>query len=398
MARREVKMFKVRTLNNISVEGLRRLPRERYEVASEILHPDAIMVRSANMHEMDLPDSLLAVARAGAGVNNIPLDKMSKAGVPVFNAPGANANAVKELVIAGLLLAARNICPAWRYVEQLSGDGAELHKAVESGKKQFVGFELPGRTLGVVGLGAIGVQVANAARKLGMEVIGYDPQLTVQRAWELSSGVAQARSLDELLSRADFLTLHVPLAPATRSLLNEARLALMPDNAVILNFARGEIVDEDAVLAAIGTGRIGGYICDFPTRKLIGQDRVIALPHLGASTHEAESNCAVMVADNLRAYLEDGVIRNSVNFPEADLPRTGSFRVSIANENVPNMVGRISTAIGDAGLNIEDLLNKSRGDIAYTIIDVDGAVPAATLEAIRGIAGVLCVRDLGQPR
>lgn len=390
-------MFKVLTLNNISVEGLRRLPRERYEVASEILHPDAVMVRSANMHERAVPESLLAVARAGAGVNNIPLDKMSKAGVPVFNAPGANANAVKELVIAGMLLAARNIGPAWRYVEQLSSDGAELHKAVESGKKQFVGFELPGRTLGVVGLGAIGVQVANAALKLGMQVIGYDPQLTVQRAWELSSGVAQARSLDELFSRADFLTLHVPLAPATRSLVNETRLALMPENAVILNFARGEIVDEDAVLAAIRAGRIGGYVCDFPSHRLIGQEKVIALPHLGASTHEAESNCAVMVADNLRAYLEDGVIRNSVNFPEADLPRTASCRVTIANENVPNMVGRISTAIGDAGLNIEDLLNKSRGDIAYTIMDVDGAVPAATLESIRAIDGVLRVRDLGRP-
>ena len=390
-------MFKVLTLNNISVEGLRRLPRERYEVASGILHPDAVLVRSANMHEMAVPESLLAVARAGAGVNNIPLDKMSKAGVPVFNAPGANANAVKELVIAGMLMAARNICPAWHYVEQLPGDGAELHKAVESGKKQFVGFELPGRTLGVVGLGAIGVQVANAALKLGMQVIGYDPQLTVQRAWELSSGVTQARSLDELFSRADFLTLHVPLATATRSLVNETRLALMPDKAVILNFARGEIVDEDAVLAAIRSGRIGGYVCDFPSRKLIGQERIIALPHLGASTHEAESNCAVMVADNLRAYLEDGVIRHSVNFPEADLPRTASWRVTIANENVPNMVGRISTAIGDAGLNIEDLLNKSRGDIAYTIIDVDGVVPAATLEDIRGIDGVLCVRDLGRP-
>jgi len=390
-------MYKVLTLNNISVEGLRRLPRERYEVASEILHPDAILLRSANMHDMPVPESLRAVARAGAGVNNIPLEKMSRAGVPVFNAPGANANAVKELVIAGMLLAARNICAAWRYVEQLPGDGHELHKAVESGKKQFVGFELPGRTLGVVGLGAIGVQVANAALKLGMQVIGYDPQLTVQRAWQLSSGVAQARSLDELFSRADFLTLHVPLATATRSLVNETRLALMPDQAVILNFARGEIVDEAAVLAAIQGGRIGGYVCDFPSRQLIGQDRIITLPHLGASTHEAESNCAVMVADNLRAYLEDGVIRNSVNFPEADLPRTASWRVTIANENVPNMVGRISTAIGDAGLNIEDLLNKSRGDVAYTIIDVDGTVPAATLAALRGIDGVLCVRDLGRP-
>jgi len=389
-------MYKVLTLNNISVEGLRRLPRELYEVASEITHPDAIMVRSAKMHEMAIPDSLLAVARAGAGVNNIPLDRMSAAGVPVFNAPGANANAVKELVIAGMLLAARNICQAWRYVEQLQTDGEQLNKAVESGKKQFVGYELPGRTLGVIGLGAIGVQVANAAHSLGMHVVGYDPALTVQRAWQLSSGVAQARSLDELFSRADFLTLHVPLAPATRALVNDARIGLMPDQAVVLNFARGEIVDEDAMLKALASGKLGAYISDFPSRKLIGQDRVISLPHLGASTHEAESNCAVMVAENLRAYLEDGLIRNSVNFPEADLPRAGAFRLTIANMNVPNMVGRISTCIGDAGLNIEDLLNKSRGDVAYTIIDIDGQVPAATLEAISAIDGVLRVRDLGR--
>ncbi|MCC5795245.1 MAG: phosphoglycerate dehydrogenase [Chromatiales bacterium] len=391
-------MYKILTLNNISVEGLRRLPRERYEVASEIQHPDAILVRSAKMHDMPIPASLRAVARAGAGVNNIPLDRMSQAGVPVFNAPGANANAVKELVIAGMLLAARNICQAWHYVEQLEGDGEALHKAVESGKKQFVGFELPGRTLGVIGLGAIGVQVANAALKLGMKVVGYDPQLTVQRAWQLSSGVTQARSLDELFSVSDFLTVHVPLAEATRNLINETRLGLMPPGAVILNFARGEIVDEVALKVALESGHVKAYVSDFPSRKLIGHPSVVALPHLGASTHEAEANCAVMVADNLRAFLEDGIIRSSVNFPEAELPRTRSNRVTVANRNVPNMVGQISTRIGDTGLNIEDLLNKSRGDIAYTIIDVDGEVPAATLDAIRSIDGVLCVRELGSPR
>lgn len=387
--------FKVLTLNSISIEGLQRLPRTRYEVASEIGHPDAIMVRSAKMHDMVLPDSVLAIARAGAGVNNVPVAALSKRGIPVFNAPGANANAVKELVIAGMLLGARNLCQAWNFVENLKEEGAALDKAVEAGKKQFVGFELPGRTLGVIGLGAIGVQVANAALALGMRVVGFDPQITVERAWQLSSAVEQARNLDELFSRADFVTVHVPLLDATRGLVNEARIRLMPGNAVVLNFARGEIVDEAAVVAALASGKLTAYICDFPSRGLIGNPRVIALPHLGASTHEAETNCAVMVADNLRAYLEDGTIRYSVNFPEADVPRTSAHRITIANANVPNMVGQISTCLGDAGLNIADLLNKSRGELAYTIIDLDGAITEATLARIRSIPGILIVRDLG---
>ena len=388
--------YKILTLNSISVEGLQRLPRERYEVASDIGHPDAIMVRSAKMHDMPIADTVLAVARAGAGTNNVPVAALAKRGIPVFNAPGANANAVKELVLAGMLLAARNICQAWNFVEHLKEEGAALDKVVEAGKKTYVGFELPGRTLGVIGLGAIGVQVANAAVSLGMRVVGFDPQVTVERAWQLSASVEQARSLDELFSKADFLTVHVPLLDATRSLVNEARIKLMPAKAVILNFARGEIVDESAVAAALASGKLTAYISDFPSRALIGNPKVISLPHLGASTYEAESNCAVMVADNLRAYLEHGVIRYSVNFPDADLPRTTPYRITIANANVPNMVGQISTCLGDAGLNIADLLNKSRGEVAYTIVDLDGPVKEETLARIRGIAGVLSVRCLSE--
>jgi D-3-phosphoglycerate dehydrogenase len=390
-------MYKILTLNNISVVGLRRLPRELYEVASEIGHPDAILLRSFNMNEMDIPDTVQGVARAGAGVNNIPVDALSKRGVPVFNAPGANANAVKELVVAGMLLAARNLCQGWHYVRKLDGAGAELNKLVESGKKKFVGYELPSRTLGVIGLGAIGVEVANTALSLGMRVIGYDPEITVQRAWQLSSGVEQARSLDDLVGRVDMLTVHVPLVPSTRGLLNDERLKLAPEGAVLLNFSRGEIVDEAAVLELLNAGHLATYVTDFPTRQTIDHPKVIALPHLGASTKEAEENCAVMVANNLRAYLEDGVIRHSVNFPESDLPRMDAHRITIANANVPNMVGQISTALAKAGLNISDLLNKSLGDVAYTIVDLDGAVPASTLEAMTQIAGVLRVRNLGRP-
>jgi D-3-phosphoglycerate dehydrogenase len=390
-------MHKILTLNNISVEGLSRLPRELYEVASEMQHPDGIMVRSFKMHDMEIPATVKAVGRAGAGVNNIPVDALAARGIPVFNAPGANANAVKELVVSGMLLAARNLCPAWQYVSELEGDGAELSKKVEAGKKQFVGYELPSRTLGVLGLGAIGVQVANTALSLGMHVIGFDPQMTVQRAWELSSGVKQARSLDDLVSRCDILTLHVPLVEGTKNLINAERIGLMPENSVILNFSRGGIVANEAVLAALDGGRLSTYVTDFPDRDLIGHEKVIGLPHLGASTNEAESNCAVMVADSLRDYLEHGIIRHSVNFPDADIAHTDSYRMTIANENVPNMVGQISTVLGDAGLNINDLLNKSRGDLAYTIVDLDAEVPAATIAELESIAGVLCVRNIGRP-
>ena len=384
--------FKVLTLNNIALAGLERLPRDLYEVASEIGHPDAVMVRSADMHKMDVPPSVKAVARAGAGVNNIPVEELSKRGVPVFNAPGANANAVKELVLAGMLLAARNICEAWDYVRTLEGSEDELHRAVESGKKRFVGFELPGRSLGVVGLGAIGVEVANAALALGMQVIGYDPKITVERAWQLNSGVRQAMSLDDLFSRAQMVTVHVPLSDGTRKLVSAERLALMKPGGVILNFARGPIVDEDAVLAALDSGKLSRYVCDFPSPALKSHAKVIALPHLGASTREAEENCAVMVAEHLRDFLENGNIRHSVNFPETMMPRTDGARLAIANANVPNMVGQISTALAEAGLNIADLLNKSKGELAYTLVDVDGELPESVIQRIGSIEGVLSFR------
>ncbi len=390
-------MYKVLTLNNIAVAGLRRLPRERYEVASEIAHPDAIIVRSYNMHDMEIPETVAAIGRAGAGTNNIPVDKMAARGVPVFNAPGANANAVKELAIAGLLLSARNICDAREYVKGLTGKGDALNKAVEAGKKQFVGFELPGKTLGVIGLGAIGVQVANAALELGMKVVGFDPAITVRRAWQLSSSVEQATSVDALLAKADFVSCHVPLVDATRNLLNADRIRLMNKGGTIINFARGGVVDNEAALAALDSGQLHAYVSDFPTPELVAHPKVVALPHLGASTAEAEENCAIMVAENVKDYLENGNIRYSVNFPESRLPRMDAYRITIANANVPNMVGQISTCLGDAGLNIEDLLNKSLGELAYTIVDVNGEPTNTLLDEIRGIKGVLALRNLGKP-
>ncbi len=388
-----VETFRIQTLNNISTRGLDRLPRARYEVASDIGRPDALLVRSADMHKMTITESVLAVARAGAGTNNIPVPLLSKRGVPVFNTPGANANAVKELVIGAMFLAARNLGPAWQFARGLSGDDAAIDAAVEKGKKNFVGFELPGRTLGVVGLGAIGVAVANSALGLGMNGLGYDPQITVQRAWQLSSSVQQAISLDDLFSRANIISVHVPLNDQTRHLVNEARLKLMPADGVLLNFARAGIVDDAAVIAALDAGHLHAYVCDFPKNGLKDHPKVMTLPHLGASTNEAEENCAVMAADQLRDYLETGNIRNSVNFPEAVLARVpGTARLVIANSNVPNMVGQISTCLATAGVNIADLLNKSRGEYAYTLIDVDGGVDDATVQKIRGINGVLSAR------
>jgi D-3-phosphoglycerate dehydrogenase / 2-oxoglutarate reductase len=385
--------FRILTLNNISARGLARLPRERYELGSALAEPDAILVRSADLHSVPLPSTLRAVGRAGAGVNNIPVEALARRGIPVFNSPGANANAVKELVLAGLLLAARNIAPAWRFARELEGDDAAIDEAVEAGKKRFVGFELPGRTLGVVGLGAIGVEVANSALALGMRVLGYDPQLTVERAWQLSASTEQARSLEDLFTRADAVSVHVPLNSATEHLVNAARLGLMKPQAIVLNFARAQIVDEAAVLAALAGGRLHAYVCDFPSAALNAHPQVVALPHLGASTLEAEDNCAVMVAEQLRDFLENGNIRNSVNYPEAVLPRVpNTTRLAIANSNVPNMVGQISTCLAGARLNIADLLNKSRGEYAYTLIDADGAVSAELLGQIRAIAGVLSAR------
>ena len=390
-------MFKILTLNNIAVEGLRRLPRSRYEVASEIAHPDAILLRSQNMHDMDIPETVAAIGRAGAGTNNIPIEKMNARGVPVFNAPGANANAVKELTIAGMLIGARNICRASEYTQTLEETGDALNKAVEAGKKQFVGFELPGKTLGVVGLGAIGVEVANAALALGMKVIGFDPAITVQNAWQLSSGVKHAETLDQLFQHADFVTMHVPLIDATRNIVNADRVKLMNDGGVLVNFSRAGIVDDAAALAALDSGKLHSYVTDFPTPELIAHPKVVALPHLGASTSEAEENCAIMVAENVKDYLENGNIRFSVNFPEARLPRLDAYRMTLANANVPNMVGQVSTCLANAGLNIEDLLNKSVGDFAYTIVDVNDEPSPELLKEIASIEGVLTLRNLGKP-
>ena len=387
-------MYKILTLNNISPVGLDHFSRDQYEVASEIQHPDAILLRSYNMHDMEMPPAVKAIGRAGAGVNNIPVDKMSKAGIPVFNAPGANANAVKELVIAGMLMAVRNLPQGWSFARSLEGSDEAIHKNVESGKKQFVGFELPGKTLGVVGLGAIGVQVANGALALGMKVIGFDPEITVQRAWEMSSQVRQAASIEELIANADFVTFHVPLVDTTRHMINAERLNLARDNVVILNFSRNGVVDDEAVVAAIDSGKVYAYVCDFPSNLLKDHARVITLPHLGASTREAEENCAVMVVEQVREYLENGNIKNSVNFPEMLMPRNGGFRLAIVNENVPNMLGQISTCMADAGLNILDMLNKSRGDLAYTLVDVDSEPTPKCLQHMEKIEGVLSVRAL----
>jgi D-3-phosphoglycerate dehydrogenase len=390
--------YRILTLNQISLRGLERLPRDRYELASDIGSPHAVLLRSADMHAMSIPASVLAVARAGAGTNNIPVAALSQRGVPVFNAPGANANAVKELVLAALFLAARNICQAWDFARSLSGDDGAIDEAVERGKKKYVGFELPGRTLGVVGLGAIGVEVCNSARALGMQVLGYDPQITVTRAWQLSSSVQQALSLDDLFARSDIVSVHVPMLEETRGLVNGARLRLMRPGGALLNFARAPIVNEAELRVELDRGHLHAYICDFPSNALKDHARAVTLPHLGASTLEAEDNCAIMVADTLREFLEQGHIRHCVNFPDAALPRAaGSIRLAIANANVPNMVGQISTCLAAAHLNIAELLNRSLGEYAYTLIDAEGVADESLLQRIRAIQGVLSVRLVRAP-
>ena len=394
MVDRHARQFEILVLNAISANGLKRLPGARYTVSKDAARPDAVLVRSADMHTLEIAASVQAIGRAGAGTNNIPVKAMSARGVPVFNAPGANANAVKELVLAGMLLAARNLVPALRFVDALNVKSAAIDKAVEDGKKAFAGFELAGHTLGIVGLGKIGCLVADAAIKLGMHVLGYDPDITVDAAWSLPAQVKRAANVAEVLKNAHFVSLHVPLVDATRDLVNADNVGLMRTAAVLLNFSREGVVNEAAVLASLNAKHLGWYVCDFPGAALHGHDRVVALPHLGASTREAEENCAVMVADQLRDFLEHGNVANAVNFPNVAMARESSFRVAIANANVPNMLGQISTAMANAGLNIHNMVNKSRGEMAYTLVDVESPVNDSVLDAIRSIDGVLAVRYL----
>jgi len=385
--------FNVLVLNQISQNGLSRLPADRYSVGKNLPQPAAVLVRSADMHSMDIPGSVQAIARAGAGTNNIPVKAMSQRGIPVFNAPGANANAVKELVLTGMLLAARNVPAALRFVATLDTDMVDMDKKVEEGKKAFAGFELAGQTLGIVGLGKVGCLVADAAIKLGMKVLGYDPEITVDAAWSLPSQVKKASSVSEVLRNANFVTLHVPLVDATRHLVNADNISLMKQGAVLLNFSRDGVVSKSAVLSALDK-QLAAYVCDFPSSTINAHQRVIALPHLGASTREAEENCAVMAVEELRDYLEHGNVVNSVNFPSVSMARESNYRVAISNANVPNMLGQISTAMARAGLNIHNMVNKSRGDVAYTLVDVDSPIAPGVLSDIAAIEGVLAVRYL----
>ena len=384
---------RIKTLNAISKQGLARLP-DTYVVGNDVAEPDAILVRSTDMHKLEIPASLLAVGRAGAGTNNIPIKTMSEKGIVVFNTPGANANAVKELVIAGMLMGVRNVVPAFSFAANLQGDDEYLHKQVEAEKKQFVGRELRGSTLGIVGLGAIGSILAESALALGMKVIGIDPEITVDAAWRLPSQVRKAASVEELLKHSDFVSLHIPLLPSTKNLINAERVKIMKKGSVLLNFAREGIVDTQAVIDGLNAGRLQSYLCDFPTNLLRQHPRAVALPHLGASTEEAEENCALMVADQLADYLQNGNILNSVNFPNISMPRGSRYRLAIANANVPNMLGQISTALACAGLNINNMMNKSRGELAFTLVDVETEIPQPVIDQLAAIQGVLRVRYL----
>ncbi len=385
-------MQKIQVLNNISPLGLEKFPKETYDVSTSNNNPDAILVRSAKMHDMEIEKSLKAVGRAGAGVNNIPLQKMSDNGVVVFNTPGANANAVKELVISSMLLASRNICQGWSYVNSLPLDN--LKSTVEDGKKQYSGSELPGKTLGIVGLGAIGVEIANAASMLGMDVIGYDPSISKKNAWKISSDVEEALSLEELFSKSDFVSFHVPLVDATKNLLNAKRISLLPEGCVVINMSRDGIVDEEELVKSLDSGKIKYYVTDFPIDEKKNHDKVIALPHLGASTSEAEENCAMMIAKQIKDYLENGNIVNSVNFPDAKMPRAGMERLAITHRNIPNMVRQITKAIAEEEANIVDMLNKSKGEFAYTLIDIEEEISNSVIENIKKVEGILKVRAL----
>jgi len=390
-------VFNILTYNNISPVGLTKLPGEQYKIGSEMDNPDAILLRSFNLHSQAIPESLKAIGRAGAGVNNIPIAEYTKRGIPVFYAPGANSNAVAELTIGGMLLASRNIAAALNFVGGLEGDEEAINKQIESNKKHFVGFELSGKTLGVLGLGAIGVKVANAAVALGLNVIGFDPFMSLENAWQLASSAIPATSIDDLVSRSDLISLHVPLNDQTKSLINKTHIDRIKKGSTLLNFSRAGVVDEGAVLASLDAGNLHTYVCDFPVPAMLNHARVILLPHLGASTAEAEDNCAVMVAEQVRDFLENGTIRHAVNFPEVFLPACGEgVRLGVANKNIPNVLGQISSALGEAGLNILDMLNKSLGDFAYTLINIDTDVPLRTVEHIRSIDGVLSARVIYQ--
>jgi len=392
MAKTRDRKCEILVINNIADIGLKRFPSERYAVVKEAKDPWAILVRSQDLHKFEFGPSLRAVGRAGAGVNNIPVAALSKRGIPVFNAPGANANAVKELVLAGMLIAARNLAPALDFTRKLKS--ANLDKTVEDGKKQFAGFELPGHTLGVIGLGKIGSLVADAAIRLGMNVLGYDPHITVEAAWSLPSQVKRASSIEEVLKASHFVSLHVPLVEKTRHMVNEKNIEQLRSGAVLLNFSRDGVVADAAVRKAIASGRLKWYVTDFPSEALLGAEGVIALPHLGASTGEAEDNSAVMVVDELRDYLEHGNLQNAVNFPDAVMAREAPYRLAIANANVPDMLGRMSHTLGKRKINIHNMLNKSKGEMAYTLVDTDTAVGAEVIAELEGLEGVLAVRYL----
>jgi D-3-phosphoglycerate dehydrogenase len=389
-------MYKIQTLNKISTIGLEIFPRDAYEVASEILNPDAILVRSATMLTMEIPASVKAIARAGAGVNNIPVPACSECGVVVFNTPGANANGVKELVIAGLLLCSRRIIPGIIWAKGLVGKGDEVPRLIEKGKSDFTGPEIKGKRLGVVGLGAIGVMVANDAVEFGMKVTGFDPFISVEAAWGLSRNVKRARGLESLLAESDYITLHVPLNDQTKGMINKERIALMKKGARLLNFARGGLVNNADLREAMKEGTIAAYVTDFPDEEMLKADKVVAFPHLGASTPEAEDNCAVMAVNQLRDFLENGNIRNAVNYPDCDMgpAPAGGTRIILANKNVPAMVGQITTVLAAEKINISDMINKHRGDLAYNIIDIDGKVGDTILKKLKGIQGVIMVRAI----
>lgn len=387
-------MFQIQTRNSIAKEGLALFSKEKYSVSDSGDTPDAIVLRSYSMHKDPLPTSLKAIGRAGAGVNNIPVDLCTQSGIVVFNAPGANANAVKELVLAGMLLAARNLIEGASYSSSLQAEGARVPELVEKNKARFSGFEIAGKRLGVIGLGAIGMMVANNAVALGMLVEGYDPFISVKNAWALSDQVTPSVSLSKLLAGSDFITLHMPLTPETDKFINAETLKTVKPGAILLNFARAEIVDNDAILDALDAGILGKYVTDFPTEALIKHPKVICIPHLGASTEEAETNCAVMVARQIKDYLEDGNISNSVNFPNCFLDRTGEFRLILMNENVPNMVGQIASLLAADGLNITEMVNKSKGTLAYNIVDFNGVVKTDLVDRLRAITGVRMARIL----